>query len=143
MFPVNGSVPWHRPSLPWVPASPVPHLRRYYDGATTSRPRVPGRLCVRFQGPHVPPIFVSAKALSGQRRTAAEPGPVVQPASRFRRAYTGTRAGYLRFPGDPSYTFALFADPGRTDPASPLSAASVLPPVPTLRRLQRDHDIGA
>lgn len=103
----------------------------------------PGRLCVRFRSPRAPPIFVSAEAFPRQRRTALEPGTVVQPASRFRRARAWARAGSLRFPGDPSCISALFQDPGRTDTASPLSALPVLPPVPTLRRLRRHHDLGA
>lgn len=51
MFPVNGALPWRRPSLPWVPASPVPHLRRYYGGATTSRARNPRSLMCSLPGP--------------------------------------------------------------------------------------------
>src|SRR6266849_2162843 len=43
------------PSLLRVPASPVPRSRRYYEGATTSHPRVHGRLLVRFHCPRVPP----------------------------------------------------------------------------------------
>jgi hypothetical protein len=108
VFPVNGSLAWHRPSLPWVPASPVPHLRRYYDGATTSRPRILGRLYVRFQGPHAPPSSCSHEALPRQRRTAIGPGTIGQPASLFPANCTWARAGSLRFPGDPSCIFALF-----------------------------------
>ena len=37
-------VPWRLPSLGRVPASPVPRGRQYYEGATTSRPRIPGHL---------------------------------------------------------------------------------------------------
>jgi hypothetical protein len=43
--------------------SPVPRLRRYYEGATTSRPRIPGPLWFRSQAPHAPPVFVLAEAL--------------------------------------------------------------------------------
>jgi hypothetical protein len=86
-----------------------------------------GRLCVRFRSPCAPPVFVSALALPRQRRTAIEPGTIVRPASHFRRDCTWTRAGPLRFPGDPSRIFALLQDPGRTDAASPLTAWSMLP----------------
>ena len=51
------------PSLDRVPVSPVPRLHRYYEGATTSRPRKPGPLWFRFQAPRAPPVFVSAEAL--------------------------------------------------------------------------------
>jgi len=43
------------PFLLRVPASPVPRYRRYYEGATTSHPRINGRLLVRFHCPRVPP----------------------------------------------------------------------------------------
>jgi hypothetical protein len=43
------------PSLLRVPASPVPRSRQYYEGATTSHPRIHGRLLVRFHCPRVPP----------------------------------------------------------------------------------------
>jgi hypothetical protein len=43
-FPPTVLVPWRLPSLGRVPASPVPRGRQYYEGATTSRPRIPGHL---------------------------------------------------------------------------------------------------
>ena len=46
-----------------VPVSPVPRLRRYYEGATTSRSRIPGPLWFRSQAPRMPPVFVVAAAL--------------------------------------------------------------------------------
>jgi hypothetical protein len=57
------SAQWRPPSLDRVPASPVPRLHRYYEGATTSRPREPGPLWFRFQAPRAPPVFVFAAAL--------------------------------------------------------------------------------
>ena len=54
---------WHPPSLCRVPASPVPRLHRYYEGATTSRTRVPAPLWFRSQAPRAPPVFVVAEAL--------------------------------------------------------------------------------
>ncbi len=144
MFPVNGSLPWRRPSLPWVPASPVPHLRRYYDGATTSRPRIPRSLMCSLPEPTVLlRSSCSPKRSRGSGGLLSGQGQLFSRRPAFRRACAWTRAGSLRFPGDPSCTFALFQDPGRTDTASPLSVLPMLPPVPTLRRLQRHHDFGA
>jgi len=54
---------WRLPSLRRVPASPVPRLHRYYEGATTSRPRAPASLWFRSQAPRAPPVFVFAEAL--------------------------------------------------------------------------------
>ena len=54
---------WHPPSLRRVPASPVPRLQRYYEGATTSRSRVPRPLLFRSKAPRAPPVFVVAEAL--------------------------------------------------------------------------------
>jgi hypothetical protein len=45
---------WRLPSLVRVPASPVPRCPRYYEGATTSRPRMPGRSLVSLPGPPSP-----------------------------------------------------------------------------------------
>ena len=42
----NGSHPVAPPSLARVPVSPVPRGQRYYEGTTTSRLRIPGRLSV-------------------------------------------------------------------------------------------------
>jgi hypothetical protein len=45
------------PFLHRVPVSPVPRSRRYYEGATTSHPRINGHLLVRFRRPRVPPCI--------------------------------------------------------------------------------------
>src|SRR3954454_6995666 len=47
------------PSLDRVPASPARRLQRYYEGATTSRVRLPGPLWIRFQAPRAPPCSCS------------------------------------------------------------------------------------
>jgi hypothetical protein len=39
------------PSLGRVPVSPVPRRHQYYEGATTSRPRIPGHLFGSLPGP--------------------------------------------------------------------------------------------
>jgi hypothetical protein len=39
------------PSLDWVPVSPVPQRHQYYEGATTSHPRIPGHLFASLPGP--------------------------------------------------------------------------------------------
>ena len=54
-----------------------------------------------------------------------------------------TRAGSLRFPGDPSHAFALLQDPGRAGKTSPLAVLSMLPPVHPNRRPQRAHNLEA
>src|SRR5271166_4203832 len=61
-FPATALVPWRPPSLARVPVSPVPRGQRYYEGATTSRLRIPGRLSVSLPGPRDPPLFVLALA---------------------------------------------------------------------------------
>ncbi len=63
------------PSLHRVPASPVPRLPRYYEGATTSRSRIPGRLCCSLPG-SMPPLVAScpAAALLTDPRASARPG---------------------------------------------------------------------
>ncbi len=134
---------WRPPSLAWVPAVPVPHGQRYYEGTTTSGARIPDPLWFPFRVPHTSPSFVLAVALPERRRTTAGPGSFVQPVSLYPAYRMRLRTGSLRFPGDPSHTFALFPDPGRTGDTSPLAVPSMLPPVPTRRRLQQEHDFEA
>jgi hypothetical protein len=45
------------PSLGWVPVSPVPQRRQYYEGATTSHPRIPVTYLFRFRGPRDPSLL--------------------------------------------------------------------------------------
>src|SRR5215813_2322748 len=82
------------PSLDRVPVSPVPRRHQYYEGATTSHPRIPAHLSLRFRGPR--------DSFSVRARPC-------------RCAPAWTRVGSLRFPGDPSCAFAPVYDPGRTD----------------------------
>src|SRR5712671_6034964 len=53
------------------------------------------------------------------------------------------RAGSRRFPGDPSYAFALLQDPGRADKTSPLAVLPTPPPAYPNRRPQRVHNLEA
>src|ERR1700745_2177658 len=53
------------------------------------------------------------------------------------------RAGSRRFPGDPSYAFALLQDPGRVDKTSPVAVLSTPPPAYPNRRPQRVHNLEA
>src|SRR5262245_14799254 len=49
------------PSLDRVPVSPVPRRHQYYEGATTSHPRIPAHLFCFACGAHaIPPRFVLA-----------------------------------------------------------------------------------
>src|ERR1700757_805379 len=58
------------PSLVRVPASPVPRFRRYYEGATTSQPRINGRLFGSLPPPTVYPLgSCLALALPEDRRS--------------------------------------------------------------------------
>ena len=70
---------WRPPSLAWVPAVPVPHGQRYYEGTATSGARIPDPLWFPFRVPHASPSFVLAEALPERRRTTAGPGSFVRP----------------------------------------------------------------
>ena len=75
----------HPPSLRRVPASPVPRLQRYYEGATTSRIRVPGRLCFRCRAPCRPLVcFVSRRGAPGGPEGARQAREFGQPVSQPR-----------------------------------------------------------
>jgi hypothetical protein len=62
--------------------SPVPRSRRYYEGATTSRSRIRGRLLIRCHSPHDPPVVrVSPQRLLQRLEASSRPGPLVVPVS--------------------------------------------------------------
>ena len=121
------------PSLRRVPVSPVPRLRRYYEGATTSRSRAPASLWFRSQVPHAPPVFVFAEALLTCLEEACQARNICSagvPMPGVLRPWT--QAGSHRFPGDPSHTSALLQDPGPADTTSPSSGpANAAPGPPT------------
>ena len=136
---------WRPPSLRRVPASPVPRPHQYYEGATTSRPRVPGPLWFRSQAP------TRSSCVRARRSAPNEPGGsslglehlVSRPFHAPGMLRPWARAGSHRFPGDPSYAFALLQDPGRAVKASPLAALTTPPPVYPNRRPQRVHNLEA
>ena len=117
-----------------------PGCQRYYEGATTSQPRINGRLF----GSLPPPTGTSwglclAAALLEDRRSLPGQGSFAfagDPCSGS-PLNTWTRLGSLRSPGDPSRASAAFQDPGRTDVSLPLTATSMLPPLSGRRRLRR------
>src|ERR1700746_1342062 len=53
------------------------------------------------------------------------------------------RAGSRRFPGAPSYAFALLQDPARADKTSPVAVLPTTPPAYPNRRPQRVHNLAA
>ena len=76
VFPANGSLPRRLPFLLRVLASPVPRSRRYYEGATTSHPRIRGRSFVCFRSPRDPPSFVCRRSAPGRSEVPSRPGPL-------------------------------------------------------------------
>src|SRR5208337_825180 len=74
---------------------------------------------------------------------AVGPGTIYGPAFLVPASRPWTRAGSHRFPGDPSYAFALLQDPGRAEETSPLAVSSMLPPGSTNRRPQQKGNIEA
>ncbi len=143
MFPVDGSLAHGAP----LPSHGSRRSRFPTVSGTMRALRLPVRASpIRYDfrfGFHASPSFVFAVALPERRRTTAGPGSFVQPVSLYPAYRMRLRTGSLRFPGDPSHTFALFPDPGRTGDTSPLAVPSMLPPVPTRRRLQQEHDFEA
>ena len=127
-------IPWRPPSLARVPVSPVPRGQRSYEGATTSRLRIPGRLSVSLPG--------SARSSALRARLGGAPGWLEDPSgpghlvSRppiCRHSLSRTQAGSHRFPGDPSHAFAPVQDPGRTDDPHPDGVVDAAPAQPTAK----------
>jgi hypothetical protein len=103
---------WRLPSLQRVPVSPVPRLHQYYEAATTSRCACPSAYGFA-SGFHTPWGFVFASALLMIAKAVVRPGAFFDRHSEP-AIFMRTQTGPLRFPGDPSCTFALLRDPGRT-----------------------------
>src|SRR6266567_3892456 len=82
MFPVNGSL---HATPPFPPAGSrrarFPHSRQYYEGATTSHPRIHGHLLVRFRCPRDPPAFVLACGAPGSSGGLSRARAFVPPAA--------------------------------------------------------------
>ena len=93
----------------------VPRLRQYYEGATTSCPRMSFGLLIRQPAPRVPAgVRVRPGALPSPYRPGDGPGSGFSCwQSPFQRPCPRARAGSPRFPGDPSRDFAPVHDPGR------------------------------
>jgi len=107
------------PSLLRVPASPVPRSQRYYEGATTSHPRISGRLLVSLPPP-TRSLLLRARSRAPARVEVLLPAKgLLVPAPLISGAHSWTRMGSLRSPGDPSRASAPLLDPGRTDVSSP------------------------
>ena len=121
------------PSLDRVPARPVPRRPQYYEGATTSRTRIPSHLFVSLPGPtrFLIDSCSLSPALPSGLRSRVGPGSLFSRRSPCRRALAWTRSGCPRFPGDPSCAFAPVQDPGRTDDTSPRNGAVGAAPAPT------------
>jgi len=82
VFPVNGSL---HATPPFPPAGSrrarFPRSRQYYEGATTSHPRIHGHLLVRFRCPRDPPAFVLACSAPGSSGGLSRARTFVPPAA--------------------------------------------------------------
>src|SRR6266496_1575185 len=82
VFPANGSL---CAAPPFPPAGSrrarFPRSQRYYEGATTSHPRIHGHLLVRSRCPRDPPAFVLAQSAPGRAEVSSGPGPLFVPAT--------------------------------------------------------------
>jgi hypothetical protein len=122
---------WRLPSLLRVPASRVPRLLRYYEGATTSHRLLPACLWICSPGPR------AASAVSllprGRRPPAGlavvSPG---QPSGLFRVAVDGTSQVPER---SVRVTLPCSQTPAEV-PGPCLTVRGLLPPCPTRRRPQ-------
>jgi hypothetical protein len=94
-------------------------------------------------GLHMLPCLRARHGAPGAAGTASRPGLFGPPVCPAPAICMWARTGSLRFPGGPSHTSARLSDPGRIDRPSPVAVLSMLPPVPTRRRLQREPNLGA
>jgi hypothetical protein len=108
---------------------------------TTKALRLPARVCprslwLRSKAPHASPIFVLAAALPGWRRTTVGPGVLVSRAPLSGMPHEDPRGiSQVSWQSIPHLCPVPRPRPDRRDLANAVSP--MLPPVPTLRRLQR------
>jgi hypothetical protein len=137
-FPATALIPWRPPFLARVLVSPVPRRLRYYEGATTSRLRIPGRLSVSLPG--------SARSSALRARLGGAPGMVGgpiraraldQPAAHL-PAHSHVDAGGISQVPRRSIPCLCPGPRPRPDRRSlTLTVSSMLPPLNPQRRLQR------
>jgi hypothetical protein len=82
----------------WGARARFPRSQQYYEGATTSHPRICGHLWVRFRSPPDPSCFVFARSAPARSKVPSRPGlcayrPPESPAS-----LVWTQMGSLRSP---------------------------------------------
>ena len=124
------------PSLVRVPASPVPRCQRYYEGATTSHPRISGRLWLRSRRPPVPPWFVFAAALLTGRRSL--PGPGFGGAGRpSLQLFPMGADGISQVSRQSILCLCSAPRPRSNQRVLAIAATSMLPPLPIQRRLRQ------
>src|SRR5208337_484007 len=136
-FPATALIPWRPPSLVRVPVSPVPRGQRYYEGATTSRLRIPGRLSVSPPG--------SARSSALRARLGGAPGWLEDPSRpgiwSAGRPFAGTLSLGRKRDLTGSQAVHPMPLPRSKTPAGPtiltLTVSSMLPPLYPQRRLQR------
>jgi hypothetical protein len=133
LFPAMALSTRRPPSLVRVPASPVPRCRRYYEGATTSHPRIGGRLFASLPPSTASSWFVFAAALPRGRRCLPSQGLLV-PVAHSPGARPWTRMGSLRSSGDPSMCSCRVPGPRSSRCGLAMAATPMLPPRSGRRR---------
>ena len=145
MFPVDGSLPRGAP----LPSDGSQRARFPTLSGITKALRLPVRASPVLLMVSVPSAmycsgFVVAEALPVRRSTAARPGefgqPVLPLSGQFTHGHALDLSGFLAIRPIPLPCSQTPAGAGRT---SPFAVLTMLPPVPTLRRLQREHDFEA
>lgn len=133
------------PSLDWVPVSPVPQRHQYYEGATTSHPRIPGHLFASLPGPT---RFLLAScslmpALPGGWRSRYGPGSLFS-----RRSYLPARSrvdvsGISQVSRRPILCLCPGPRPRPDRRTLAITVSSMLPLLTRKQRLQRNVYIEA
>ena len=142
-FPSTVLSTWRLPSLGRVPVSPVPRRHRYYEGATTSRSRIPGHLLVSLPGPTCASVVRARRRAPVRVEDAVEARTLGQPAvpcsGLLSRGRERDLPGSLAIHPMPLPCSKTPAEPTILATDGPVDAA----PASTTRRPQRSHDFGA
>jgi hypothetical protein len=143
VFPANGSL-MHGASLPssgsqraWFPVR-----NRYYEGATTSRLRISGRLFCSLPLPTRSSSFVSDVALLKERRSPPGPGDLGAGCP-YLRLLRVDASGISQVSRRSFLCLCSAPRPRSSRCALAMAVTSMLPPLPIQRRLRTTADFGA
>jgi hypothetical protein len=116
-----------------------PRSQRYYEGATTSHPRICGHLWIRFRSPSDPSYFRVRRSDPLKVGGPFQARALGVPAARISGFFVWTRMGSLKVSRRSFPCLCCAPRPRSNRRVLGISATSMLPPLCAQRRLRQLH----